>query len=1496
MLSFLHKKIISLWNIVKLQKRLDVFGAIFLLTVFISGWFLFTKQTDAQSIMDSVKDLSLALSDLTLWIAGLFLKLTIFVLKFVIEIGGYNGYLDSQAVTVGWVMVRDVVNMGFVVILLVIAFGTILGLEQYEWKKMIVKFILAAILVNFSRTICGLIIDAAQVVMITFVNGVAATAGGNLIGAFHADKIMSLSNDATSIGLDPQAVFVASTAALMFTVMMLVTMSIYLIILLFRMISLWVLIVLSPMAFVASVIPQTQKYASEWWKEFINNVISGPLLIFFLWLAFVTLGSGQVHNQISDPKYNSLPASALFGGEGSTALQDIQGVGQAAGFGNNTGQSATAAAGITSVMTWDSMANFFIALAMLLVGAKKAQELGVMGSSMLGKVSDIGKKAFMIASGVGTGLWAARQVGKGLEKVQKGAGVAAGTLGAAALWVTPYERIKNAALRQVEGVKSWSARNPDQVIKTQAKMVKDEKTGEMVEARDEHGEVIREPVYKRDEQGKLTNELEMLTPEEVTEQRKMVPWAGLQATIYKSRMKKIESRKKLKRTTDFAKGREDLMSSYAQAKPTYWMQGKDEKFDAFDRIEGGILEAMKARSEAKTKDFRSLGRKFASSHGRFKYEGGVLQQDERGTLTQQTAAHETRATGHEASLAKGKEQAMREYAEGKEPWTNKWTQGVGGGPKVHEIIAKLKLETEGEKTAFQKVESEAAAKAAMAPLGLQIIAAKQAAEMATEIAKDIVKDTNQEAKLHLEKDANPESIYNKLVKQQAESKILQDEISSTEKMAMNKFLGREYADAAKVEEEAQKKLDEADGIQTDEAKRLREDAKKFLKEMSDYKLRKRQYEQAVDAAPDDASRNVAQNKLKEFIDGKSSIAGENGRGEAYFNDQQKEYTGAMAEIKIQDDNLPEPQKTGQKNLRDEAAMIRQKSLAWRYAAAKAQEEEVSSDFNVSHNGLLSQVEQAVVHAKRGVKTPTTALTMPIEKYAKDFVGMDYEMFVTSLGGNFTKMSARHKNYAAAEARYKQTGFATDKAEMDKNEVTNADKAETAALLIHGQKNGWIDDGIPSLLDSSLSGEAKTELGWDNYEFNNKKINDLMSMFASGGNFKFAGMHSKIGDVMDHAVKNMGINIPDFFEKLEKGFTDLEMEGFKQVEDDLKKRYGGAFNLKDYVGSQASIGGAGDEKRKQNIDFYKKELKENQAQLQLIGNMRDQAASSPHPENGGHGKFVTMKDGSSMYVLTGQKMAKDAVYAEVRKTSIGTRAGMQSHATMKIDEEKGFATAVDEQLNSWVRGDINNANDHRGTNVRYENQTSGLNVHEEKDDYISRDKVMDESGNEVALGFCVDGLNARGLSSERHKWLMGEQKEKYSKAHSSAGLQESEASLEEAQAQLTTNDIVENLFAPRMRSAMPDFLLTMAKQGGVNDMEALSQGRMNISVRVKGQRQHIGNVQKLIDLYNDGAFGSKPKTKISNFNPSEARGGKSKASGGATSTPPSAVPKGKKGRK
>lgn len=112
--------------------------------------------------------------------------------KILITIAQYNGFLSSTAVTNGWVIVRDLCNMFFIVVLLVIAIATILKIEMYHYKKLLGRLIIMAVLINFSKLICGLVIDFSQVLMMTFVNGFSAAAGGNFIQALKLEEIMNV--------------------------------------------------------------------------------------------------------------------------------------------------------------------------------------------------------------------------------------------------------------------------------------------------------------------------------------------------------------------------------------------------------------------------------------------------------------------------------------------------------------------------------------------------------------------------------------------------------------------------------------------------------------------------------------------------------------------------------------------------------------------------------------------------------------------------------------------------------------------------------------------------------------------------------------------------------------------------------------------------------------------------------------------------------------------------------------------------------------------------------------------------------------------------------------------------------------------------------------------------------------------------------------------------------------------------------------------------------
>jgi len=382
---------------------------VFLLVVFFA---LSTKYVHAGFVEWIVE----AISSMLLGLATVAMALTIFFLRYFITLASYNNYIDVSVVKLGWVMVRDVANMFFVVSLLVIAFATILGVEKYEWKKGLVKLVIMAILINFSNLIAQIIIDAAHIFTITFLNAVSASAGGNLMNMFSLGEITNIitgKNIGDSMQSATSSIFVASFVAFLFAVGTAVVMGSYVVVMALRVVVLWALIILSPLAYLMSALPNGEKYSQKWWTEFMQHVIVAPVMVFFLWLAFATLGTGQIMSEIKQG--NTIPLQ-----QSSDALS----------------------VSLTSVSTWENMSNYILALIFLMIGLKMTRESGATGAGMLNAVEGYAKKVATIASGYAAGRWL---VGKGVEKGKKFAG--------------DYGKLTSAAVMDTKAgkfVKKWS--------------------------------------------------------------------------------------------------------------------------------------------------------------------------------------------------------------------------------------------------------------------------------------------------------------------------------------------------------------------------------------------------------------------------------------------------------------------------------------------------------------------------------------------------------------------------------------------------------------------------------------------------------------------------------------------------------------------------------------------------------------------------------------------------------------------------------------------------------------------------------------------------------------------------------------------------------------------------------------------------------------------------------------------------------------------------------
>lgn len=687
----------------------------------LAGTLLFVEPTYAQQgIATGIGDwLIRQVAKIMLVVASLSIGLSIFFLRFFIMIASYNNYIDVSVVQLGWVMVRDVANMFFVVALLLIAFGTILGLEEYEWKKNLAKLILSAILINFSNLIAQLCIDIAHVFTITFLNAISATAGGNLVNMFKLDQILALTAAQDPSGLDVE-VLAAVLPAMLFAIMAAAAIGSYVVVMAARVVALWALIVISPLAFILGVIPQTKSYADKWWAEFSKYVIVAPIMVFFLWLSFATVGLGNIATEIEA----GLPANVkTSGAEAQFGVQRLS---------------------MSKVTTWENMANFLIAFAFLMYGIKATQETGTLGSGMIGSAVDFGKKVATIASGYTAGRWL---VGKG-----KDAGWAGTKWTADALAGDYYERAKLKLSKIPKGYENWKTMGPqwerkkidmatDQKVADDYQLsLEEQKAGFTVEQRedgkykvagltevekllkykiveqrdengnlkkDENGNIMRQKVragnvynIKTDEQGNVIykkNKDGTFAKDDngnrIAEgMDKPVYESWLQERKHKRYTKLLSARKRVEKIENDTKLNEEIADKGIEAVPEHWLSSKNKESmgKEYDRVKKGRLKRMNARSAAKTEEYELEGD--LSEADSYRYKDGRYQ-TERGTVAEQIAGHQGRAAAFKSQLDEIDTLARKKFLDSKD------------GKKSFEGKIKADLEVKATNAAISNLEA-----------------------------------------------------------------------------------------------------------------------------------------------------------------------------------------------------------------------------------------------------------------------------------------------------------------------------------------------------------------------------------------------------------------------------------------------------------------------------------------------------------------------------------------------------------------------------------------------------------------------------------------------------------------------------------------------------------------------------------------------------------------------------------------------------------------------
>ena len=345
-------------------------------TGFFGGIIDFIKNPVTWFADKAIVGAALAINLIIAGIAKAFLVLAGWSIDFALSLN--SQVLLLPAVQVGWRIVRDIANLGFVLGIIVIAFGTILRSQSYGMRQALWKLIVMAVLVNFSLSICGVFLDAAGIITQFFIDKATGAGGWSfsfaLAGAFSPGLFEPVNGGA---GLDVIPRMLQALASVFFTFIFtfvaLVSFFSLSTMLLIRFVHVAFLLILAPIAWLGWVFPNISVGSGNiyhmWWSKFIQWTFFPPIVSFFLYLAIYTMkdSAGTTARIISTANQAGSAAGDAFAGK------------------LMLGNAAATGIGLTA-----SIGEMFVFLALMNGGLMAAHALSITGAATAIKIAGWG--------------------------------------------------------------------------------------------------------------------------------------------------------------------------------------------------------------------------------------------------------------------------------------------------------------------------------------------------------------------------------------------------------------------------------------------------------------------------------------------------------------------------------------------------------------------------------------------------------------------------------------------------------------------------------------------------------------------------------------------------------------------------------------------------------------------------------------------------------------------------------------------------------------------------------------------------------------------------------------------------------------------------------------------------------------------------------------------------------------------------------------------------
>ncbi len=240
----------------------------------------------------------------------------------------------NPIVGIGWDVVRDVANLGFVLVIIIVAIGTMLRLPSYQAKKLLPRLIAAAIIVNFSFAIASVFVNFGNTLGSFFLsratgNG-AFSIANTIVGAFNPQKFMLQIDQQSGNPIPPNpeveqgglttfsAATLVSIASIIFVAVFSFLMAFVLLAMalmfIMRFLHITFLVIISPIIWLFWVIPPLSTQFNKWWNSFLKWVFFAPTASFFIYLSLISL---QRMNAVGSTFLQGIPVS-VFSVFGST--------------------------------------------------------------------------------------------------------------------------------------------------------------------------------------------------------------------------------------------------------------------------------------------------------------------------------------------------------------------------------------------------------------------------------------------------------------------------------------------------------------------------------------------------------------------------------------------------------------------------------------------------------------------------------------------------------------------------------------------------------------------------------------------------------------------------------------------------------------------------------------------------------------------------------------------------------------------------------------------------------------------------------------------------------------------------------------------------------------------------------------------------------------------------------------------------------------------------